>query len=57
MHIIISAIFIAIIPTVVCNRQPQLLSSLFPETIDGLQRVQLITYIQAMEKINKLHGT
>jgi len=56
MHIIISAILIAIIPTAACNRQSQSLKSLFPETIDELQRVQLITGIQALEKINKLHG-
>jgi len=56
MHIIISAILIAIIPTAACNRQPESLDSLFPETIDGLQRVQLITGIQALEEINKLHG-
>ena len=56
MHIIIFAILIAIILTAACNRQPQSLTSLFPETIEGLQRVQLITSIQALEKINKLHG-
>jgi hypothetical protein len=56
LHIIISAILFAIIPTAACNRQPQSLKSLFPETIEGLQRVQLITGIKALEKINKLHG-
>jgi hypothetical protein len=56
MHIIISAILIAIILTAACNRQPQSFTSLFPETIKGLQRVQLITSIQALEEINKLHG-
>ena len=56
MHIIISAILFAIIPTAACNRQPQSLKSLFPETIDGLQRVQLINGIKALEEINKLHG-
>ena len=56
MHIIISAILIAIIPTAACNRQPQSLNSLFPETIKELRRVQLITGIQALEEINKLHG-
>ena len=56
MHIIISAILFAIIPTAACNRQPQSLKSLFPETIEGLQRVQLITGIKALEEINKLHG-
>ena len=40
MHIVISAILIAIIPTAACNRQPDFLNSLFPETIEGLQRVQ-----------------
>jgi len=40
MHIIIPAILIAIIPAAACNRQSQSLNSLFPETIDGLQRVQ-----------------
>jgi len=57
MHIIISAILFAIIPTAACNRQPPSLKSLFPETIEGLQRVQLITGIKALEEINKLHGT
>ena len=56
MHIIIFAILIVIILTAAYNRQPQSLTSLFPETIEGLQRVQLITSIQALEKINKLHG-
>lgn len=56
MHIILSAILIAIIPTTVCKSKPDSLDSLFPETIDGLKRVQLITGIQAVEEINKLHG-
>ena len=56
MHIIIPAILIAIIPTAACNRQSQSLNSLFPETIKELRRVQLITNIKALEKINKLHG-
>jgi len=56
MHIIISAILIAIIPTASCNRQPDSINFLFPETIEGLQRVKLITGIQALEEINKLHG-
>ncbi len=56
IHIIISAILIVIITTATCNRPPQSLQSLFPKTIGGLQRVQLITGIKALEKINKLHG-
>ena len=35
---------------------PVELGSLFPETIDGWQRVQLITGAEALEKINQLHG-
>ena len=56
IHIIISAILIVIITTATCNRSPQSLQSLFPKTIGGLQRVQLIAGIKALEKINKLHG-
>ena len=55
IHIIISAFLIVIIPTASCNRQTQPLNSLFSETIDRLQLVQLITGIQALEEINKLH--
>ncbi|MDY7001106.1 MAG: hypothetical protein SVS15_04910 [Thermodesulfobacteriota bacterium] len=39
-----------------CNEKPRALTSLFPETIEGLRRVQLITGQEALDKIDKLHG-
>jgi hypothetical protein len=56
IHLFITAILIAIIHISACNREPVSLTSLFPEIIEGLQRVQLITGIQALKEINKLHG-
>ena len=56
IHLIISAILIAIIHISACGREPDSLAFLFPETIEGLQQVQLITGIQALKEINKLHG-
>jgi len=56
IHLIISTIFIIIIQSSACTREPVHLSFLFPETIEGLRRVQLITGIQALKEINKLHG-
>jgi hypothetical protein len=56
IHLIISVILIAIIHISACSREPVSLTSLFPETIEGLKRVQLITGVQALKEINKLHG-
>ena len=55
-QIIISAILMVIMLAAACERQSQPLMSLFPETIEELRRVQLVTGIKALEKINKLHG-
>lgn len=56
IHLIITAILISIIQISACNKEPVSLNSLFPKTMEGLQRVQLITGVQALKKINKLHG-
>jgi len=39
-----------------CNEKPRDLGSLFPETIEGLQRTQLIVGQEALDKIDELHG-
>ena len=56
IYLIISAILIAIVHISACGKEPDSLASLFPETIDGLQQIQLVTGIQALKEINKLHG-
>ena len=56
MQIIMSIILMVIMLAAACGRQPQILVSLFPETIGELQRVQLVADVKALEKINKLHG-